>query len=146
MGTSVAEVTDDYAEIPMDRLNESQLDTIRQLLDAREQTLREEVRAVKEAAAERPSAIARQAEDQVEDAEERLRTGLEHVDLQRDQQELRDIEQARDRMVDGSYGMCQDCGKEIPFERLKAQPSAKRCVACQSVYEKKHQTTPRLVP
>jgi RNA polymerase-binding protein DksA len=130
----------------MDRLNESQLDTIRQLLDAREHTLREEVRAVKEAAAERPSAIGRQAEDQVEDAEERLRTGLEHVDLQRDQQELRDIEQARDRMVDGSYGMCQDCGKEIPFERLKAQPSAKRCVGCQSIYEKKHQTTPRLVP
>jgi len=130
----------------MDRLNETQLDTIRELLDRRERTLRDEVRAVKEAAAERPSAIARQAEDMVEDAEERLRTGLEHVDLQRDQEELRDIEQARDRMADGSYGICHDCGREIPFERLKAQPSAKRCVACQSAFEKKHQTTPRLVP
>lgn len=130
----------------MDRLNEAQLDTIRRLLDDRERTLRDEVRAVKEAAAERPSAIARQVEDTVEDAQDRLQTGLEHVDLLRDQEELRDIEQARDRMVDGSYGMCLDCGREIPFERLKAQPSAKRCVPCQSAFEKKHQTTPRLVP
>jgi RNA polymerase-binding protein DksA len=130
----------------MDRLNESQLDTIRALLDERERTLREEVRAVKEAAAERPSAIGRQAEDLVEDAEERLRTGLEHVDLQRDQEELRDIEQARERMSGGMYGVCVDCDREIPFERLKAQPSAKRCVDCQTAYEKKHQTTPRLVP
>jgi len=146
MGTGVAEPTDDSSEDPMDRLNESQLDVIRRLLDERERTLREEVRAVKEAAAERPSAIARQAEDQVGDAEERLRTGMEHVDLQRDQEELRDIEQARDRMTDGSYGICKDCGRDIPFERLKAQPSAKRCIACQTVFEKKHQTTPRLVP
>jgi DnaK suppressor protein len=125
-------------------LDDSKLDTIRKLLDEREHTLREEVRAVKEAAAERPGAIGRHVEDAAEDAEERFRTGMEHVDLQRDQEELREIEQARDRMADGSYGTCVDCGREIPFERLKAQPSTRRCVACQSAYEKKHQTTPRL--
>ena len=65
--------------------------------------------------------------------------------MQRDQEELREIEQARERMAGGSYGQCVDCGRDIPFERLKAQPSTKRCVACQTAYEKKHQTTPRLV-
>ena len=129
----------------MTPLDDTKLDTIRKLLDERERTLREEVRAVKEAAAERPSAQGRHVEDAVEDAEERLRTGMEHVDVLRDQEELHEIEQARERMVDGSYGQCMDCGRDIPFERLKAQPSTKRCVTCQSAYEKKHQTTPRLV-
>ena len=129
----------------MTPLDDAKLDTIRKLLDERERTLREEIRAVKEAAAERPGGQGRQVEDAVEDAEERLRTGMEHVDVQRDQEELRDIDQARGRMADGSYGQCMDCGRDIPFERLKAQPSTKRCVNCQSAYEKKHQTTPRLV-
>ena len=125
-------------------LDDTKLDTIRKLLDERERTLREEVRAVKEATTERPSGQGRDVEDAAEDAEVRLRTGMEHVDLQRDQEELRDIEQARGRMVEGIYGLCMDCGRDIPFERLKAQPSTKRCVDCQSAYEKKHQTTPRL--
>jgi RNA polymerase-binding transcription factor DksA len=129
----------------MTPLDDTKLDTIRKLLDERERTLRDEVRAVKEAAAERPSAQGRQVEDAAEDAEERVRTGMEHVDVQRDQEELRNIEQARERMAGGSYGQCMDCGRDIPFERLKAQPSTKRCVNCQAAYEKKHQTTPRLV-
>ena len=40
----------------MDRLDNSQLDTLRAMLDERERELREEVRALKEAGAERPSA------------------------------------------------------------------------------------------
>jgi DnaK suppressor protein len=130
----------------MNRLTDSQRATLERLLDERERQLREEVRALEEAGAERPSAQGREVEDAVEDAEERFRTGMEHVDLQRDQEELRGIEQARDRLADGSYGICVDCAREIPFARLQAQPSAKRCVDCQSAYEKKHQTTPRLVP
>jgi RNA polymerase-binding protein DksA len=130
----------------MDRLNDSQLDTLRAMLDERERELREEVRALKEAGAERPSAQGRVVEDMVADAEERFRTGMEHVELQRDQEELRGIEQARERIADGTYGVCVDCGRDIPYERLKAQPSAKRCIACQEAYEKRHLTTPRLSP
>ncbi|UUZ64436.1 TraR/DksA C4-type zinc finger protein [Polaromonas sp. P1-6] len=72
-------------------------------------------------------------QDPGEDAEERFRHGLEHVDLQRDQEELRAIQQAQERMADSSYGSCIDCGQPIPFERLKAQPSASRCIACQTL-------------
>jgi RNA polymerase-binding transcription factor DksA len=144
VGTGVAAPCRTGEHLMHAHLDDAQLDTIRTLLDERERTLREEVRAMKEAAAERPSALGRQAEDMGDDAEERFRTGMEHVDLQRDQEELRDIAQARERIADGSYGSCVDCGRDIPFERLKAQPSTKRCVTCQAAFEKKHQTTPRL--
>jgi DnaK suppressor protein len=35
----------------------------------------------------------------------------------------------------GRYGLCADCGAEIPFDRLKVEPWALRCVACQTALE-----------
>jgi len=53
-------------------------------------------------------------------------------------QELREIEAARERMRDGTYGECTNCGSEIPFERLAAYPTAMRDVPCQTQYEKNY--------
>lgn len=35
---------------------------------------------------------------------------------------------------------CNDCGRTIPQARISANPNASRCVACQSSYEKAHDT------
>lgn len=35
----------------------------------------------------------------------------------------------------GSYGQCSACGVDIPFDRLKAEPWALRCVHCQAQHE-----------
>jgi len=45
--------------------------------------------------------------------------------------EERELGDALLRLRAGEYGDCSDCGATIPFDRLKAQPSALRCVACQ---------------
>lgn len=50
--------------------------------------------------------------------------------------EIRDIEAARGRIKDGSFGACVDCGNEIGFERLQAYPTAKRCLVCQQRRER----------
>jgi RNA polymerase-binding protein DksA len=126
-------------------LDDRQIQELRQQLDAREAVLQAEVRAWKEEHGDRPSAIAPQVDDQGAAGEERFRNGLEHAELERDQEELREIAEARDRIGDGTYGQCVDCGKDIPLPRLKAQPIAKRCVGCQEKYEVSHQTTPRYV-
>ena len=44
---------------------------------------------------------------------------------------LRDINDAQDRLIDGGYGSCTDCGKEIESRRLVADPAASLCIACQ---------------
>lgn len=49
--------------------------------------------------------------------------------------ELRDIEAAVQRIRDGRYGACTDCGSAIGYERLSAFPSAKRCFRCQRRHE-----------
>jgi len=63
---------------------------------------------------------------------------LAHADMGRDLEELRSLEAARSRLADGSYGTCMDCGGDIGFERLRATPSAVRCIDCQKVHEKTH--------
>ena len=61
---------------------------------------------------------------------------LDHADVGRDLSELRGLEAARTRLRDGSYGVCANCGADIGFERLRANPAAVRCVECQRVHEK----------
>ena len=126
----------------MPSLSAVQLDTVRRLLDAREATLRSEVRAADAAAAERPDAAGRDVGDAVDQGDGRVQDGLAHVDKLRDQEELMAIDATRGRLADGSYGECDDCGCEIPFERLQAQPTALRCVPCQTQYEKTHPAAP----
>lgn len=45
------------------------------------------------------------------------------------------IDLALSKIDNGSYGVCVDCGQEIPRERLEAKPSVSLCLACQSQHE-----------
>jgi RNA polymerase-binding transcription factor DksA len=46
------------------------------------------------------------------------------------------VERALERMREGAYGICEACGHRIPSARLKYQPSATRCVECQSHWDR----------
>lgn len=50
--------------------------------------------------------------------------------------QLREVEEALQRINMGSYGLCEDCGAEIPYERLKAYPTARRDLEHQAKFEK----------
>lgn len=45
------------------------------------------------------------------------------------EQKHTDIEDALERMDTGTYGLCEECGEEIPIDRLEANPSARMCMA-----------------
>jgi RNA polymerase-binding transcription factor len=66
-----------------------------------------------------------------------LISDVENAELSRDLQELREIDSALARMTGGNYGTCIDCGGDIGLERLRREPAATRCFACQSAHEKK---------
>ncbi len=42
------------------------------------------------------------------------------------------VTEALRRLDEGSYGLCVDCGKDVPGGRLEAKPEAARCVTCQA--------------
>ena len=46
------------------------------------------------------------------------------------------IEAALERVEDGTYGRCEECGAKIPKTRLNAIPYATMCVKCASEYER----------
>ncbi|MDO8529741.1 MAG: TraR/DksA C4-type zinc finger protein [bacterium] len=46
------------------------------------------------------------------------------------EEQLRNSINALEKMKNGSYGICENCDKEIDIERLKAYPAAKTCVEC----------------
>jgi len=41
---------------------------------------------------------------------------------------LRDVTRALELIEEKKYGLCQECGEEIPQDRLLAMPSALRCL------------------
>lgn len=50
--------------------------------------------------------------------------------------EVKLIDEALDRVEDGSYGKCLGCDCTIPTPRLNAVPAAEYCIECQSHVEK----------
>ncbi len=65
--------------------------------------------------------------------EEKLRSSLTAMEIQR----LRAIDGALQRIENGTYGYCEECGEPIEEGRLLAKPFAVLCVRCQEEREKK---------
>jgi RNA polymerase-binding transcription factor DksA len=83
--------------------------------------------------------VAGSVTDLADEALAGLIADLDNAELTRDLDELRALEAAMNRLDnDASYGVCIACRTEIPFERLRAEPAALRCVECQRVYERTH--------
>ncbi|MFZ5567044.1 MAG: TraR/DksA family transcriptional regulator [Pseudomonadota bacterium] len=61
--------------------------------------------------------------------------GLEFTLDARESAELDAIDAALRRIETGDYGICTDCGTEIPDARLQAAPETPRCIVCQDRLE-----------
>jgi RNA polymerase-binding protein DksA len=48
---------------------------------------------------------------------------------------LDEVDHALHKLDAGTYGSCDECGKEIPIERLEVRPQATLCIACKSKVE-----------
>jgi DnaK suppressor protein len=44
---------------------------------------------------------------------------------------------ALEKIKDGTYGVCEECGKEIEAERLDAMPVTSLCIECKKREEAK---------
>lgn len=57
---------------------------------------------------------------------------LDRLEAQRDL-----VDEALQRLDDGTYGQCTNCGQEIAPGRLKAMPQASLCIECQEALERR---------
>ncbi len=55
----------------------------------------------------------------------------------RERKLLSKIEAALDRVDEGEFGVCDDCGEDIGLKRLEARPVTTLCIDCKTVQEQK---------
>ncbi len=73
-----------------------------------------------------------------ESTEERGQTAqLRHKD--REKKYLTKINHALERIEDGTYGQCVECGEVIPEKRLQARPAAVFCISCKEEREEEQE-------
>ena len=99
-----------------------QRESLQRLMNARAAVLREEVG---------------------EDIKADLDAEPEAVALRLDVIELRAIESALERLHTPDFGLCADCEEEISYARLSANPTAVRCLGCQTRRERGPAPAPR---
>jgi len=49
---------------------------------------------------------------------------------------LQEVDESLDRIANGTYGICEECGGPIGLKRLEVRPVAKYCVPCKTQMEK----------
>ena len=48
---------------------------------------------------------------------------------------IKKINEALERLEDGDYGYCENCGEEVGVSRLEARPTAELCIDCKTLDE-----------
>ncbi|MBH0203828.1 MAG: RNA polymerase-binding protein DksA [Nitrospira sp.] len=54
---------------------------------------------------------------------------------ERERKLLKKIDEALERMNTATYGICERCGGDIPYKRLKARPVTTLCIECKTLQE-----------
>ena len=121
----------------MPELSEQQLSRLKQMLEQRSDQLREELHRDLNEKSDHID-VATEAPDPGDSSFANLTVDLSNAEAMRDLNELRAVSAALTRFDDGTYGVCTNCGADIPFERLEVQPMAQRCARCQEMWEKTH--------
>jgi len=123
----------------MNGLKKKELDHLVRIMVERKSRLLQEIREVlTRTGDERYARLAGEAADTGDEAVADLLSDVSHAEVARDVDEVRDIIAAEGRIAAGQYGLCINCGAAIPYKRLAAYPSAKRCFECQQNREKTH--------
>jgi len=130
-----------------ERLTREQTRTLQATLRARLAALRDLIHEhLLKSDEDRARLLADRVRDEEDESVADLIVDLDLAEIDHDIEELRDVEAALERIREDAYGVCVGCRGAIPYERLAAYPTAKRCIRCQTVHEKTyaHRGTPTL--
>lgn len=106
-------------------LSAGEIEEVRHRLLERREDLQSEVGAEPEPAGVRPRSAdpTDQASDAADDA-------LNMALVASESDEISQIDAALERIENGEFGICEECGQSIPAERLKTLPYATTCIDC----------------
>lgn len=116
------------------------LEQMKRRLEAKQAELRENIKGLTEANPTPVGAIeaGEGPQDFEEVAVDFLETQQEQSLLVNEQALLTEVQRALERIKDGTYGKCVNCGRPIPEKRLEAIPWAARDVKCEEQLEQRN--------
>jgi DnaK suppressor protein len=121
----------------MDHLSQEQQSRLRNQLQETRERLRDEIREeLVRADSERFADLAGQVRDPGDESVADLLSDINTTVVSKYIGQLRAVEVALERFNDRSYGICDECGTEIPYERLNVYPTAIRCIEDQERHER----------
>ncbi len=103
------------------------------LLDELETELTDEVRDLRQAAS--VESLEQQPLGRISRNEALQRQAMAKANLKQVERRLGQLKAARQRLEEGEYGYCLDCGQAIEPGRLEARPESPCCIACQGKRE-----------
>lgn len=118
-------------------LSRDQLDLLAGLLRARGEALRAFIAAGRHSPDANYADVSGAVHSLSDESFAELTSALSRMNLTKASEELREVEAAMDRMREGNYGICTDCGAAIGYARLRVTPEARRCALCQTKIEDK---------
>jgi DnaK suppressor protein len=74
--------------------------------------------------------------DDVDSANDELMRRTELRFSAREGMYLKKLRKSLDHVEEDDYGMCEDCGGDISFTRLKARPTSTMCITCKEESER----------
>jgi RNA polymerase-binding transcription factor DksA len=119
-------------------LSERELRPLARTLERREAELRRKIVEERERADDEGLALAKGAGDAADQAFARIQFDIDYQRIDGVVAELRELAAARERLENGVFGVCVDCGEPIDPARLNVAPAAARCAICQERYEYAH--------
>src|SRR5919204_5537955 len=135
-------------DLAMISMEKALLDELRQRLERDRDNLRAEIRQIEDQEVH--------AENQYDPefsgyGNHMAETGTEIYEQERNltleqtlKQQLAEVEHALAKFDEGTYGICDNCGKEIAPERLQALPQAALCINCKGRQESQRRGCPPL--
>jgi DnaK suppressor protein len=123
----------------MSHLSSEQLSQLRQQIEAERSRLRQDIREeLTRSDSEQYATLVGQVHDAGEESVADLLSDINAAVLGNSIKALREVEAALERLRQGTYGRCEECGEDIPLARLQAYPPARLCLADQERYEAAH--------
>ena len=117
------------------RLSRIRYIELKEMLEARRLEIIGEVQhKMRDARLEQASG-ASDVRDEAEASEADIQGDIEFAVLQMKTETLHRITEAIDRLDEGTFGYCYECGAEITTQRLRALPFAVRCTECEAERE-----------
>lgn len=124
------------------KLDRKQRDRLHEELTRRHRELRETIAETLERGDnERNVSLAGAVRDEADESVAGLLVDMNLAAINRELTELQEIDAALQRIREETYGVCLECGRDIPVERLQAYPTAALCVDCQQAREEREGNT-----